>query len=125
MSRGSFMEKLWIDLKFALRMLGKAKAFTVIAVATLALGIGANTAIFSVVKAVLLTSLPYRNSDRLVMVFERSFVNDAPKNVVNPGNFLAWKERSKSFEDFAAYFPFAYDGNIVGAGEPQRVAVGL
>ena len=119
------MEKFWIDLKFAFRMLAKAKAFTVIAVVTLALGIGANTAIFSVIKAVLLTRLPYRNSDRLVMVFERSFINDAPKNVVNPGNFLAWKERSRNFEDFAAYFPFAYDGNIVGAGEPQHVAVGL
>ena len=119
------MHTLWQDIRFAARMMLRAPAFTLIAVLTLAIGIGANTAIFSIVKAVLLSKLPYKNSDRLVMVFEKSVRHNSPRNVANPSNFQAWRERSHSFEDFAAYFPFAYDGNIVGKGEPQRVAVGL
>src|SRR3974390_2245618 len=98
------MYTLWQDIRFGFRMMLRAPGFAVVAILTLALGIGANTAIFSVVKAVLLSGLPYRDSDRLVMVFEKNFERNVPKNVANPGNVLAWRESSKSFEDIAALF---------------------
>ena len=90
------------DFRYAARTLRKSPAFTAVAILTLALGIGANSAIFSVVDAILLRPLPYPQSDRLVRIWESSLKYDSPQNVVNPFNFLDWRERSQSFESMAA-----------------------
>ena len=92
------METLLQDIRFGVRLLGKNKAFTFIALLTLALGIGANIAIFSVVNAVLLRPLPFKEPGRLVMVWERR-PNSATANLtVSAHEFVAWKERAHSFE---------------------------
>jgi predicted permease len=110
---------MYSDIKFALRQLAKSPGFTVVAVFTLALGIGANTAIFSVVNAVLLEPLPYRHSDRLVVVCE----------MPNPGNyipfasggaFVDWQDRSTQLESISA--AHSDDENLTGYGEPLRLS---
>ena len=90
------------DSRFALRMLQRSPGFAAVAVLTLALGIGANTAIFSVVDAVLLRPLPYPEPDRLVRIWESSIKYDSPRNVVNPFNFLDWHDHAQSFGSMAA-----------------------
>jgi putative ABC transport system permease protein len=106
------------DLTYAFRMLLKSPAFTILAVAALALGIGANTAIFSVVNAVLIQKLPYKDPDRLVMVWEQS-PRTGKTNVANPLNFLEWKERNNSFEEISAMSAFPL--SLTGDGEPEQV----
>src|SRR2546422_1049641 len=87
------------DLRYALRALAKNPGFTLIVVLTLALGIGANTAIFSVVNGVLLTPLPYKDPSRLVVVWESK--GTASHNVVNPANYMNWHDRATSFSGLA------------------------
>src|SRR3954454_10858720 len=87
------------DLRFAARVLLKSPGFTTLAVIVLALGIGANSAIFSVVDAVLLRPLPFDQPDRLVMLWERS--PDNPHNRAAPLNFLDWHDRNTAFEALA------------------------
>ncbi len=89
------------DLRFAVRSLLRAPGFTAVAMLTLALGIGANTAIFSVVNAVLLRPLTYEDPDRLVAIFEDE------RSPTSPGNFLAWKEESRHFETMTAAHPWS------------------
>ena len=115
------MEALWHDLKYGARMLAKSPGFTAVAVIALALGIGANTAIFSVVNAALLRALPYRDADKLVIVWEKSRKND--QNVVNPANFMDWSEQNNVFTDMAG----TYDRSavLVGDGEPEEVPAQL
>jgi len=110
------------DLRFALRGLRKNPGFAAVAVATLALAIGANTAIFSVVHAALLARLPFREADRLVTVWETNPAKDLKKNVVNPGNYIRWTERNRSFQSLAAMTPWV--ANLSGAGGPVRVKIG-
>lgn len=118
-----FMQTFLQDLRFALRTLAKKPAFTSIAVLTLALGIGANTAVFTVVNAVLLKTLPYRNEKRLVMVWEhnlgRSSGTVKDHNVVAPANFLFWLDNNTVFDQMAAM----YDGSaaLTGEGEPEQI----
>jgi putative ABC transport system permease protein len=90
------------DLRHAFRMLRRTPGFTAVAILTLALGIGANTAIFSVVDAILLRPLPYSEPDRLVRIWESSLKYGSQRNVVNPLNFLDWRDHSQSFEAMAA-----------------------
>ena len=116
------MTTFFHDLRYAARSLRRTPAFTAVAVATLALGIGANTAIFSVLRGVLLRPLPFHEPARLMMVWESNAARGNTKNVVAPPNYLAWKEQSRSFEKLAAFTPFA--ANLAGNGEPQRVQVG-
>ncbi len=106
------------DIRLSIRLLLKSPVFTLVAVGALSLGIGANTAIFSVVNAVLLTPLPFHQPDRLVMVWESS-PSGKLTNVVNPTNFLEWRDRNKSFESIAALIQFP--ANLAGFGEPERV----
>ncbi len=106
------------DLRFAFRTLLKSPGFTLMAAIALALGIGANTAIFSVVNAVLLQSMPFEKPERLVMIWEQSPRTGEP-NVINPTNFLTWRKRSQSFERMAAFGEF--DVSITGNGEPEVI----
>ncbi|MFZ0522384.1 MAG: ABC transporter permease [Candidatus Acidiferrales bacterium] len=115
------MESLIQDLKYAVRMLIKSPSFTAIAIVTLALGIGANTALFSVVNGVLLRPLPYAQPDRLVVLSEKS-PNFESSSVSYP-NFLDWQRSNSVFSSIAAYR--SDDFNITGSGEPERVRVGM
>src|SRR5690242_6801019 len=99
------MHSLIQDLRYGLRMMLKSPAVTAVAIIALTLGIGANTAIFSVVHAVLLRSLPYQDGDRLAIVWEhRQRGKDNPQNVINLGNFFDWKAQNTVFTDMAAFF---------------------
>jgi len=95
------MTTLWQDVRFAARLLLRTPAFTFIAVAALALGIGANTAIFSVVNTLILERLPYKDPARLVVVWERNLAHGSKNNVTSPANFLHWREMNRVFEDLA------------------------
>src|SRR5438132_178908 len=106
------------DVRFALRSLRRQPAFTAIAVITLALGIGANTAIFSVINSVLLTPLPYREPHRLVMLWETRPGSDRP--LVSYPNFQDWRQRQRGFEDIGVYYPWA-SFTMTGRGDAERV----
>ena len=97
-----WLEDLVEDVLYGLRMQRKNPGFAATAILTLALGIGANTAIFSVVDAILLRPLPYREPDRLVRIWESSPKRDVGRNSVNPRNFLDWHDHADSFESMAA-----------------------
>ncbi|HEV2688858.1 MAG TPA: ABC transporter permease [Bryobacteraceae bacterium] len=111
------------DLRFALRQFAKRPGFTATAILILALGLGANTAIFSVVNVFLLRPLPFRQPDRLVAVWERNVVgNNNQYNYVAPGTYLDWQKLSNSFEQLAAYFTGPVTIANRGDGvEPQRI----
>lgn len=110
------------DLRHAIRHLRARPGFTFLAVATIALGIGAASAIWSVVDAVLVRPLPFREPERLVFVWEHNIPRQNERNVVGPANLLAWRERARSFAGLAGYIRF--DANLDGIGEPERVRVG-
>jgi predicted permease len=96
------MGNLWSDLRYGVRLLVKSPGFTLVALFTLALGIGANTAIFSVLDAVLLRPLPYAEPERLAMIWEDASFASFPKNTPSPANYWDWKQRNHSFVDMAA-----------------------
>jgi putative ABC transport system permease protein len=109
---GQWVEELRHDVKFAFRQLRAAPVFTAIAVTTLALGIGANSAIFALVDATLLRPLPYAHPDRLVTIWETSDAN--PRSFASPPNMLDWHGRSRTFEKIAGFIPSV--GGMVMAG---------
>ncbi len=111
------------DIQYGLRMLAKNPGFTAIAVLTLSLGIGANTAIFSVVNGVLLRDLPFPESDRIVTLWENNTTDGLERDDVSPANFLDWRDRQKSFEDLAFANPFSFD--YVADGEPVTIRSAL
>jgi predicted permease len=113
------MGNLLQDLKNALRMLARNPGFTAVAVITLALGIGANTSIFSVVYAVLLRPLPFKDPGRLVMVWETWAKRGESRVVVSPANFADWKEQSKTLEHLTAMW--WYGSTITIDGEPTDI----
>ena len=114
------METLIKDIRYGVRGLLKRPGFTAIALITLALGIGANTAIFSVVNAVLLRPLPFRDPDNLVIVWEDATFAGFPRNTPAPANYVDWKTQNQSFADMAASHESSF--NLTGDGEPERVA---
>jgi putative ABC transport system permease protein len=114
------MSILLADLRLAVRLLLKHPAYTLLAACTLALGIGANTAVFSLVNAVLLQPLPYAEADRLAVIWERRLDSDRPTNVVSPANFLRWQERSRTFSRMAAIADSR--ANLTGVGEPEELS---
>jgi putative ABC transport system permease protein len=113
------MSTLFQDLRYGWRGLLKSPGFTSVAVLSLALGIGANTAIFSLVHTVLLKSLPYYESDRLVMVWEDSTAEGFPRNMAAPANYLDWKKQNQVFEGMAALDWREF--NLTGDGKPEKV----
>jgi len=114
------MSSLLQDLKYGLRMLAKNPGFTAVAVLTLALGIGANTAIFSVVNAVLLRPLPYKNPDRLVAIWEINPKQGIDWSDTSPPDLRDWKHQSKTFEGFAAFI-WLFSRNLTEVEEPERL----
>lgn len=118
MGRTQYLENLWQDLRYAVRMLGKSPAFAIVIVLTLGLSIGANSAIFSVIDGVLLKPLPYPEADRLVRVFYRN--KDYPKFPLNPWDFLDFRARNRAFEGLAVYAHA--DVQLSGEGEPVRLS---
>jgi predicted permease len=119
---GELMRALIQDVRYGLRVLWKSRGFTAVAVATLALGIGANTAIFSITNAVVLRPLPYREPDRLVTVWESSARSDESRSIVSPANYLDWLAQNRVFDAMGAYtedfFNLSED-----ASYPERVPV--
>src|SRR5262249_22562566 len=111
-------QKLWQDLRYGARMLLKKPGFTLIAVITLALGIGANAAIFSVVNAVLLRPLPFKEPDRLMLIRETK-LPQFPEFSVSPGNFLDWRKQNTVFERLVAISGLTF--NMAGAGAPEQI----
>src|SRR5262245_57377460 len=112
-----WVEDLWQDMRYGARMLMKNPGFTSIAVITLALGIGANTAIFSVVNGVLLRPLPYKDPQQLVMVF-------APRRLeqefhISSGGFTVLRDQKQVFEQVAAFLPMLDSASITGDGDPE------
>ena len=116
-------KSMFKDIQFAVRSLLKRPGFTLIVVLTLALGIGANAAVFSVINAVLLRPLPYRDSDRVVTLWQNNIKAGQTNNHVSPANFVDWSEQSSSFEAMAGIEPFGF--SMVGDGEPERFAAWL
>jgi putative ABC transport system permease protein len=121
MRRVNNIENLMQDLRYGLRMLARNRAFTGVAILTLALGIGANTAIFSVVDAVLLRPLPFEHPSSLVWATERFPFNHGASNVISP-DFIGWKDHNQVFEQIGA-FGGGVGANLTAAGEPARVSV--
>jgi putative ABC transport system permease protein len=126
------MESIWQDLKYGARALIGKPGFTVVAMLTLALGIGANTAVFSIINAVLLRPLPFKQPDRLVWIASGagkaasglvSAEGDLSGVTTQVGNFADWQSMNQSFEDLAAYFAFFDYGSytLTGSGEPERL----
>src|ERR1043166_5659030 len=113
------MNTLWQDLRYGARMLVKTPAVTLVAIVALTLGIGANTALFSVVNAVLLRPFPYADGERLAMIWEHKSGRPDPQNVINLGNFYDWKDQSTSFVDMAAFFD--RNVNLTSDGDPEEV----
>ena len=108
------------DIRYAIRTLARTPGFTGIAVLTLALGIGANTAIFSVVNAVLLRPLPYHEPSRLVMVFGTDIKRGGTDDVISYPTYLDWKAQSRSFEGMEAWAGWTF--NLAAGDQPERVA---
>jgi putative ABC transport system permease protein len=118
-SGANVLSDLWQDLRYALRTLIKNPGFTVVAVVALALGIGANTAIFSVVNSVLLRPLPYKDPDQLMMVWEENSKSGYPRDTPTVANFLDWRNQNQTFVGMAA---MAYQSfNLTGVGDPERI----
>ncbi len=114
------LERFAQDLRYGARLFWRSPSFSIVAVLTLALGIGANTAIFSVVNAVLLKPLPFPDPDRLVHLWEGKVGEGASKNVVEAFNFLDWRERNHSFEQMAAVNG-GVTLNVTGVGQPEAL----
>jgi putative ABC transport system permease protein len=109
------------DFRYALRLLQRSPGFSAVSILTLALGIGANTAIFCVINSVLLHPLPYHDPVGLVMVWETNSQHPNPHNTVSPPNFLDWQSRNTVFSNMA--FIFDERDNLTGIGDPEEVVV--
>jgi putative ABC transport system permease protein len=113
------MESLLQDVRYALRTSLASPGFTAVAVLALALGIGVNTAIFTLVNAVLIERPPFHDPDRLVVMWETNVRRPGRPNTIGPANFLRWRERATAFEQMAALYD--YRVNLTGAGAPEEL----
>lgn len=114
------MTRVLSDFRHGLRVLSRTPLFTFCTIAALAIGIGATTALFSVVHALLVKPLPYADAERLVVVWEHHLSRNRPRNVVSPANYLAWKDRTQSFEGMAAFTQNRV--TLTGNGDPQELS---
>ena len=120
-----FVETTLRDIRYGVRALRRSPAYSLVAIATLAIGIGAGTAVFSVVGAVLMRPLPYQAPDQLVRIYETNPLRRWTRNIAAPANYADWRTRNKSFTDIAAYEQFNTTGSgagdvfLTGFGEPQ------
>src|SRR3982750_1961825 len=113
------MTTLFQEIRYGIRSLLKRPGATVVALVTLALGIGVNTAIFSAVDSVLLRPLPLKDPERLVSIWEQTLRVGIQQNEVAPANFFDMRNQSQVFEGIGAYGP--QDLNLTGGGEPERL----
>ena len=118
----SFVETCWQDVRFGLRNLRKNPGFTVVAVLTLTLGIGATSALFSMVEAVLLKPLPYQQSSRLAILWTDNVRQNLHQERTSYPNFEDWRKQNSIFEDMA--FASAFTVNLTGGEEPERLLAG-
>src|SRR5438309_2899179 len=114
------MNSFWQDLRYGARMLLKSPSVSIVVILALALGIGANTAIFSVINSVLLRQLPYDEADRLLFLNERSPVLDEMS--ISYPNFTDWRNQNHVFEKIGVYNRSSY--NLTGYGEAERILTG-
>src|SRR2546423_9473640 len=114
------MGSLWQDIRFAARVLWKSRGFTAVAVAAVALGVGANTTIFSCVNALLLHPFSYSTTERAVMVWEKGVDGGFSRGSVAPANYLDWREQTKVFEELAAFNPQPFSLNE--GDQPERIS---
>ncbi|UWZ84780.1 ABC transporter permease [Occallatibacter riparius] len=116
----SWLETLWQDVRYGFRMLLKHRGFALVSLLTLALGIGANTAIFTVVDATLIRPLPFPNANRVVMAWEHRMPDGERQNVTSPATFLRWQQDNTVFDQMAAIFN---DSSILSGGDvPEQIA---
>src|SRR5438552_2410043 len=122
-----FIETMLQDVRYALRSLRRQPTFALVAIATLAVGIGAGTTVFSFAGAVLLRPLPYARPHELVRVFETNPLRKWTRNIASPANFADWKAQNSAFAEMAAYEQFSNSGSgagfvyLTGQGEPQAL----
>jgi predicted permease len=118
-----FAETLWQDVRFGLRSLQKSKGFTAVAILTLMLGIGVNTALFTIIHGVLLNPLPFSHPDTLVSLWEEDVIDTAPYNPVSGGVFTDWQKQAKSFEEMALIGEDT--ANLSGDGRALPESIGI
>src|SRR5712671_265729 len=121
MRRVNLVEDFWQDLRYGARMVRRTPGFTAIVILTLALGIGANTAIFSVIDAILLRPLPFTDAGSLVIVWETNAQTASTHNTVSPPNFLDWESQNRVFSGMSYISDLGR--NLTGNGEPEQVIV--
>jgi predicted permease len=120
-----FIDTTLQDVRYGFRALRRNRAFALVAIGTLAIGIGAGTAVFTIARAVLLRPLPYVNPDQLVRVFETNPLKNWTRNIAAPANYADWKKQNTVFADVAAYEQFNFNGSgasdvfLTGYGEPR------
>jgi len=115
------MDALFQDIKYAIRLCLRTPGFTAVAVVALALGIGANTAIFTIVNAALIEKLPYKEPQRLVALWEENTRRPGRANVVGPSNYLRWRERATAFDGMAGLVETRIA--LTGGGDPEELTV--
>ena len=113
------MGTMWQDIKYGWRMLRRSPGFSVVAIITLAIGIGANAAMFSVINTVLLRPLPFPDAQRIVLLWETDPNRNVTRGVPSPAEFLDWRDQNHSFEELAAWRTWFY--NLTGTNEPEQV----
>src|SRR5262245_39188517 len=123
--RTNMIADLWQDLRYGARMLRKTPVFTLIAVMTLALGIGANTAVFSVINAALLQPYSHIDTDRWVYLWEKNEAKGLQGAAPSIPNFLVWRRQNQSFSDMVFFTQLNFNLSGSGAGEPERVRLTL
>ncbi|MGH9840094.1 MAG: ABC transporter permease [Blastocatellia bacterium] len=116
------MQTLLQDLRYGARMLIKNPGFTLVAIITLALGIGANTTIFSVINSLLLKPIPFRDAERLVLVWQAQAGDPNDRNIVSAPNYWDWERQNDVFEKMAILDSAGRGYNLAGSGEPERVS---
>ena len=119
--RVGIVDVLWQDVKYAIRGMLRQPGFATVVIITLALGIGANVAIFSVVNGVVLRPLPYQNPEGLVFVWEQNYQRDVETNVVSPANYFSWQEQNEVFSEIGAISELS--ATITGDQGPERVGM--